>query len=147
MNILVAIDLSGSSRVIVDYMKKLENALSGKFWLFHVAEPDPDFVGYEVDPILMRDQTAKKYHAEHIQLQQLNQSLCSAGINCTSLLIQGVIVDAILNQAQKLSIDMIVVGSHGKRAAMSLLAGSTSRELIHKSTIPVLVIPVGGQRK
>ena len=147
MNILVAIDLSETSKVIIDYVKIMASTFSGRYWLFHVAEPDPDFVGYEVDPILMREQTANKYHTEHIQLQQLNQSLCSAGINCTSLLIQGVIVDVILNEAQKLSIDMIVVGSHGKRAAMSLLAGSTSRELIHKSTIPVLVIPVGGQRK
>ena len=142
MKILVAVDLSETSRVIIDYVKNLASTLSGKFWLIHVAEPDPDFVGYEVDPILMRDQTAEKYHNEHNQLQQLSQELCSVSVNCTPLLIQGAIVETILNEANKLSIDMIVVGSYGKRTTMTLLAGSTSRDLLHKSTIPVLVIPL-----
>jgi nucleotide-binding universal stress UspA family protein len=144
MKILVAVDLPGASRAIIAYVKILASTCSGKVWLLHVAEPAPDFVGYEVDPIPMRNQTAKKYHEEHYQLQQLSQELCSAGINCTSLLIQGAIVETIINQANKLSIDMIIAGSHGKRVAMSLLLGSTSRDLLHKSSVPVLVIPLDG---
>lgn len=144
MKILVAVDLSGSSRVIIDYVKNLASTCSGKIWLLHVAEPDPDFVGYEVDPIPMRDLTAKKHHKEHNQLQQFSQELCSAGINCTSLLIQGAIVETILNEVNKLSINMIILGSHGKRITTSLLLGSTSMDILHKSSIPVLVIPLDG---
>lgn len=125
----------------MDYMKRLRGELVMQAWLLHVAEPDPDFVSYDADPTLMRDQTAKKYHREHSQLQQLSRELNSAGIKCTALLVQGAIVETILNEANKLSVDTIVLGSHRRRFVMTVLAGSTVTGILHQSTIPVLVIP------
>lgn len=146
MKILVAIDLSKGANTIIDFVKILSGTFPLNIWLLHVAEPEPDFVGYDVDPVLMRDQTAKKYHEEHNQLQQLSREFYAAGIHCSSLLIQGVIVDTILSEAEKLSIDMIIVGSHKKRVAMTMLTGSLIKDILHKSTIPVLVIPLDEPR-
>ena len=69
MQLLVAVDFSDSSRIVIDYVKDLANALSGKIWLLHVAEPDPEFVGYDVDPPEMRDVVARRFHREHQQIQ------------------------------------------------------------------------------
>ena len=69
MQLLVAVDFSDSSRLVIEYVKNLANALSGKIWLLHVAEPDPEFVGYDVDPPEMRDVVARRFHREHQQIQ------------------------------------------------------------------------------
>ena len=141
MNILIATDLSETSNSTIDYVKKLRAESLIRVWLLHVAEPDPDFVGYDADPVLMRDQTAKKYHMQHCRLQQLSQELNSAGVDCTALLVQGAIVETILDEAEKLSIDTIVVESHGKGTMTALFTGSTVTDIAHKAARPVLVIP------
>lgn len=141
MNLLVAVDFSDTSRLIVDTVRGLAKSTFAKVWLLHVAEPDPDFVGYDADPTEMRDVVAKHYHDEHRQLQTFAQELRAAGLDCEALLIQGATVETVLDQAVKLSATMLVIGSHGKGAVRRLLLGSISEGVLHKSKIPVLVVP------
>lgn len=141
MNLLTAIDFSDSSQIVIEKVKELATALSAKVWLLHIAEPDPDFVGYEVDTPVMREVTAERFRKEHRQLQQLSDDLRSKGIDCTALLIQGPTVETIINETSKLSIDMLILGSHGKGVFKRLLIGSISEEVLHKSPVPVLIVP------
>ena len=65
MNILVCIDFSDSTEKIVSTSEKLAKDVSAKLWILHVAEPEPDFVGYEVGPQYIRDSLAEQFHQEH----------------------------------------------------------------------------------
>ena len=47
----------------------------------------------------------------------------------------------ILAQAEESNSDIIVIGMHGVGAAHKLILGSTSEQVLHKSTVPVLVVP------
>jgi len=145
MQLLVAVDFSDSSRIVIDYVTELVKAVSGKIWLLHVAEPDPEFVGYDVDPPEMRDVIARRFHKEHQQIQHLSQELRSKGLDCEALLIQGPTVETILHESRKLSVGMVIVGSHGKGILKHLLVGSTSEGVLHQSSIPVLVVPTHGR--
>ena len=145
MELLVAVDFSDSSRIVIEYVTDLAKALSGKVWLLHVAEPDPEFVGYDVDPPEMRDAVARRFHQEHQQIQQLSQELRSNGLDCEALLIQGPTVETILREIEKLSVDMVIIGSHGKGILRHLLVGSTSGGVLQKSSVPVLVVPTHGR--
>ncbi len=146
MQLLVAVDFSDSSQQILEYVRELGKGLNAKIWLLHVAEPDPEFVGYEVDPPEMRDAVARRFHKEHQQLQQLGHELRSEGMDCVALLVQGPTVETILGEIEKLSVDMVILGSHGKGILRHLLMGSTSEGVIQKSSIPVLIIPTHGRR-
>ncbi len=46
MNILVAVDLSGASQEILQYVKTLALDLSAKVWLLYAEKPDLGFVGF-----------------------------------------------------------------------------------------------------
>ena len=152
MNILVAIDLSESSQIVVGQVKKLAKALSAKIWLLHVANLNPDLafapVGFEdislQDVGGMREAVAKKFHNEHLQLQEVGRELRSAGLDCTALLVEGSITETILNEAAKLSADMVILGSQGKGVVGRFLLGSTSEGILHKSPVPVLIVPTHG---
>jgi len=50
MRLLVGVDLSGSTGKIVKTAEGIAKALSAKVWILHVAEPEPDFVGFEPGP-------------------------------------------------------------------------------------------------
>ncbi len=141
MNILVGIDFGESSHLITQAAALLARALEAKIWLVHVAEPDPEFVGYEADSTAMRDVVAKRYHAEHRDLQTIAQGLRDDGLDCVGLLVQGATVATLLHEADKVAADIIVVGSHGKGVIKRLLIGSTSEGVLHRASVPVYVVP------
>lgn len=141
MQLLVGVDLSESTEKVVKKAEEIARALSARVWLLHVAEPEPDFVGLEVGPQTVRDSLSKEFLGEHRQIQEIADRLQKAGLDTTGLLIQGATAETILNMTSKLNIDMIVVGSHGRGAMYQLLVGSVSEEVLHKSEIPILVIP------
>ena len=141
MKLLVAVDLSEATPIIVDKVLELCREQSSKIWIVHNAEPPPDFVEFKVDPLAARESLAKKFHKEHRQVQEIADRLRDAGLETTALLVHGPTVKTILKEASDLDVDMIVVGAHGKSAMHELLVGSVSKGILHKSCYPVLVIP------
>lgn len=141
MKILVGVDLSESTEIIVNKIEELARSLSAQVWLLHNAVPEPDYVEFKVDPLAARESLAKKFHVEHRQIQELAERMRNAGVEATALLVHGTTVETILQEASDVDADMIVVGSHGKGAMYQLLLGSVSKSVLHKSSLPVLVIP------
>jgi nucleotide-binding universal stress UspA family protein len=142
MNILAAIDISRATEAVVSTVERVARASGARVWLLHVAEPEPDFMGYEAGPDVVRDQVAREYHEEHKAIQAHAQRLRDAGLDATALLIQGSIVETTLREATRLEVELLVVGSHGYGAVYDLLVGSISRGILKHSKIPVLVVPV-----
>jgi len=147
MKYLVAIDFSESMGKIIESVKLCTHTEDDEIILLHVAEPEPDFVGYEVDTEPMRDIEAKRYHQEKCDLEAIKAELTQVGINSKALLIQGAIVDTILKEAEKLAVDIIIMGSHGKNFMQRTLLGSSSTGIVHKSTLPVLIVPTHSEKK
>ena len=141
MKLLVGLDLSESTEEVVDKVEEIAKALSARVWLLHVAEPEPDFVGLEVGPQTVRDSLSEALHARHSRIQGIAERLRKQGLDTTALLVQGPTVEAILQEASKLDVDMVVVGSHGQGRMYHLLVGSVSEGVLHKSRCPILVIP------
>lgn len=142
MKLLVAIDFSDATDVVLQESQKLAGALDGAIYLVHVVPPEPDFIGYDPGPQTERKFIASLRHQEHREIQELGQELEKKGFDVTALLVQGSTVETILEQARKLPADMIVLGSHGHGAVYHLLAGSVSKGVLKQATCPVLVVPI-----
>ena len=141
MKILVCVDLSESTEIIIKKIEELAKSLSARVWLLHNAEPESDVVEFKIDPLAARESLAGKFHVEHRQIQELADHMRKAGIDTTALLVHDTTVEAILQEASDVEADIIVVGSHGRGAMYQLLVGSVSKGVLHKSQLPVLVIP------
>ena len=46
--ILVTIDFDKSDQMLIDKAFQMAEVFGSKIWILHIAAPDPDFVGYEV---------------------------------------------------------------------------------------------------
>jgi len=142
MNILVAVDLSGASQKILHYVKTLALDLSAKVWLLYAEKPDLGFVGFGPGrPQSALDHVAEDFKENREELQNEADKLQNSRIDAESLLVQGSAVEVILDEASKLNIDLIVVGSHGHGAVYHLMVGSVSEGVLHRSSCPVLVVP------
>ena len=142
MKLLVGVDLSESTDKVVEKAAQIAAALGAQVYVLHVADPEPDLVGYAMDPKASRDALAKQFHIEHCGVQAAAEKMRAAGLDATGLLVQGETVTTILRKAAELDSDMIVVGSHGRGAMYQLLVGSVSEGVLHKSDRPVIVVPV-----
>ncbi|MGB5622894.1 MAG: universal stress protein [Gammaproteobacteria bacterium] len=143
MKILVAVDFFPQTEQVLEVAKRQAAALGAQLWLIHAAAPGPAFKGYGAGERSDRKQTADEYRQEHRLIQEAAAAARDAGIEATGLLVRGPPATQILKQAEELDADMIVVGTHGFGAAMSLLLGSVSRQVLKKARCPVMVVPAG----
>lgn len=140
-DILAAVDLSAISPRVVEEATRLAAAFGARAWIVHVAAPDPDFVGYEAGPSVVRQQVARHLREDHRKVQALAEEARGRGIEVTALLVQGPTVLTLLDEASKLAVDLIVLGSHGRGAVLRALLGSTSEGVLRKAEVPVLIVP------
>lgn len=141
-NIMVAVDFNDSLGELMVYADRLAQKFESKVWVLHVADPEPDFVGYEPGPQYIRDIKAEEYREEHRNLQEVCKNFLSEDVKAEALLIQGSTVETVMGEAQKLNIDLLIVGTHKHSFLHNLLQESVSMELIKKAEIPMLTIPI-----
>lgn len=139
--ILVPVDFSNVTERVVEAAAELAGALHAELVLLHVAQPEPEFIGYEPGPASVRQAAARHMKDEHRQAHELDQRLEKRGLKVTSLVVQGYVVEKILKEVERLGIDLVVMGSHGHGALRHLLVGSVAEGVLRKSPCPVLIVP------
>ena len=153
MRILVALDFSDITEKVLKQCKILSKAMTAEFYLIHVVNAGSEYTAYNygynydssvmissIEPSEIRNQLAQHFHEEHKTLQQYADDLRAENVECTALMIQGPRVKMLLNEADKLSVDFIIAGSHGKGVLSKVLLGSTSQDLIKESPVPIYLV-------
>jgi nucleotide-binding universal stress UspA family protein len=141
-NILVSIDFENEAGLLIDKAYQFARQMDSKVWLIHIAAPDPEFVGYDVGPQNERDYVAGELKNERKMLERFADHLKGKGINAEGVLIQGATVDTILQEIEKLHIDLVIIGHHKHRLLYKTFIGNTDAALVKKSKVPVLVVPL-----
>jgi len=141
-NILVTIEFNNNEEILIDKAFQLAEPFNSKLWLMHIAAPDPDFVGYKTGPQYIRDSRASELRKEHKLLQEYAAALKKKGIDSEGLLIQGATIEMIIEESNKLNVDLIIAGSHKHGFFYNVFTESVSEEIIKKSKIPVMIVPL-----
>jgi nucleotide-binding universal stress UspA family protein len=90
---------------------------------------------------VLRGQVATELCQEHKSMQRLAEHLRAKDIDTTALLVEGSTVKMILGEAQRLDVELIVVGSHGHNRLYRALLGDTGERLLNESSRPILFVP------
>lgn len=140
-NILVSINLNEFAGVIIEQALEMVRKHSSKIWILHVVEPEPAFVGYGPGPQYVRNTRANEMKQEHKVIQEHVSRIAEKGYQAEGLLHVGAIVDSIMQESEKLDIDLIVVGHEEHNLFFRALFGSTSASLMRNTKTPVLIVP------
>lgn len=139
--IVLPVDFSESTTTLLDHAVDFAKTVNAEIALIHIAASDIGFVigdmGFQYFPEVEENEI--KYELK--ELKRLEDEVKSKGVACTHILKQGVPGDTILEYANEINADYIVLGSHGRSGMYDVFIGSLTKELTKKSTIPVLVIP------
>ncbi len=137
--ILVPVDFSDVTDNVVEMAASLAGAFSSSVILVHVAEPEPQFVGYDPGPLSVRVEVARDIQADRRRLEALKQKFGVPDVQAFD--VEGSIPDEILRLAGEHRATLIVIGSHGHGALYHLLAGSVTTAILKHARCPVLIVP------
>lgn len=140
--ILLALDGSNESYQAVKAAKitaKAHGAAVVVFGCLNLNElsSPPEFSPVSFAMAIEKAETGLKEHLESVAGE-----LAEAGIETTVRLNQGKPVRAIVDAANELDSDLIVMASHGRSGLQRLLLGSVAEGVLRKARRPVLVQPV-----
>lgn len=141
-NILMTIEDCETTTIASPIVKKtleLASAFSSKVWVVHIVPPlHPP---YNVDNKMFRRDIATEYRQEHDFLQHLAKCMRDKNIDVTALLVQGSIISTILEESERLTVDLLVLGclKHGK--LFSAFMNDTDESLLAKCTRPIMFVP------
>ena len=135
--ILLATDFSPASEAALPYALTIARQYGSKLYIAHVISPEfRDLVPSEAT-------AAKVQEAQQVTQQnmaRLLRAVSPCGISCQSLIGQGAIWDTLLEMVHENGIDLIVVGTHGRRGKSKLLLGSVAEEVFRMAPCPVLTV-------
>lgn len=141
-NLLVCVDLTERTEVVLAAADALAAGTGDTLHVLHVSPGEPAFMGFD-PPGGIHDPEDHAVDVEHDRTR-LEALVQQAGLRSPAerLVVAGPTVEAIFEIAGGIGASMIVAGrgSHGRLAER--LLGSVATELVRRSPIPVLVVPV-----
>ncbi len=85
---------------------------------------------------------AAVHMAEHLtEMSRFIEAANTAGVKVDPLVLEGGVIDSIVEQAASLEADLIVMGTHGRSGFERLLLGSVTERVLRKAPCPVLTVP------
>ena len=151
--ILYATDLSENARYAFGYAVNLANRHDARITVLHVAEDLSSFAGSMVADIIGEKRLAdiKREKEKEIisdikaRLVEFCDDVQREAPSCpflvdSTIVVTGHPVDQIVHQAEEMDADLIVIGSHGRGGLADVTMGSTSRRVIRRCAMPVLVV-------
>ena len=139
--VLAPIDFSSVTNAVVDEAAALAKAFHGRVVLLTVIQPPVVVTEYAswMDNIGEITAAGEKHAAREIA--KLEERLAAECVSTESVQLVGAPVAHIVQQAESLGADYIVMGSHGHKALYDLLVGSTTHGVLLGARCPVIIIP------
>jgi len=138
--ILYATDYSESSVPAGEYALTIGRMAGAELHVLHVIGEFADKRQSMVQPeaMVLLEREVEKQAVREMEI--FCQERFGDGIRYRSEVLVGLPFEAILQRAESLPADLIVVGTHGRTGLERVFVGSTAERLVRRSKIPVLTV-------
>ncbi len=138
--ILFPVDFFENSDKILPYVKLMAEKLGAKIELLHVVRGSGEYAGFELgvawysnlkkDLMGGAEKAMNRFVDEH--MSDIEDVKTSVEVGDT--------VEEILNYANKNGIDMIIMGTHGRKGLEQIMFGSVASGVVRGASCPVLTV-------
>ncbi|MFH1057045.1 MAG: universal stress protein [Pseudomonadota bacterium] len=138
-NILFPVDFSENNRRVVPYVQDMTAAHGSTLHLLYVVRDLSHFAGFYV-PHPNLDGMVKDVSEG---AQRKMEEFCAAhfpGLDITAKVLVGDAADGIVAYARENLIDLIIMGTHGRRGLEHAIFGSVAEKVVKFSPVPVLTV-------
>ncbi|NWG02835.1 MAG: universal stress protein [Syntrophaceae bacterium] len=149
--ILFCTDFSENSDWAFKYALNLARTYQAKLLILHVIPPDPVYLYPDQLYAYLPEERIEEYEVS--EKEKADRELNSYYIQRMNgfkdykvIFKKGVAFYEIIQTAREESIDLIVMGTHGRTGLDHILFGSTAEKVVRKSPYPVLTVRLPGKK-
>lgn len=139
--IMLTVDGSPIAEQALPHALKLVECLGAELHLVRVVVPfgllAPTTIEYDINESYRRSAISEAHEYLH-QLEQKLQGKLDDRVQ--TKVVEGVIVDAILDYADFHNIDLIVMATHGRSGLGRWVFGSVAERVLHAADVPVFLV-------
>ena len=146
--VLIALDYDPSAQKVAETGYDLAKAMKARIILVHVTSEATYYSSLNYSPIMgfgsysnvVETDTAEEL--KNVAQKYLDKSKQHLGDEMIETVVKnGDFAETILKTATDLKVDIIVMGTHGRRGLEKILVGSVAENVLHHSLIPLFIIP------
>ena len=136
--ILVATDFSEGSDEALDRAIEMAKVSGAEIEVLHVIELAEEFpfgtTYFDADYGVL-------YASVDRELARRADRARAAGLRCETKIIEGTATTDIIQRAQRIGADLVVVGNHGRTGLAHIVLGSVAERVVRRASCPVLTVP------
>ncbi len=140
--ILFATDFSESSDFSIKHALLFAKKFNARLYILHVVNEPVDLSGFYVPHI-----SFEKLEEEIAEgARKMMESFCVKHMkgfdDYETMVVSGIPFNTILDRADEVKADLIILGTHGRTGLDHVLFGSTAEKVVRKSKVPVLTVRI-----
>jgi nucleotide-binding universal stress UspA family protein len=139
-SILFPTDFSEGSAQALQYAVDMAKKYSAKLYVVHVIYDIAKATGWYVPHVSMDQMYKDIEQGAKKELENFGVGELSGVKNIERSVIMGVPHEEIVNFANKNRIDLIIMGTHGRKGIDRILFGSTASQIVRFAPCPVLTV-------
>lgn len=148
--VLIAVDFDPSAQNVAESGYELATSMNAQLTLLHVVSDATYYSSLNYSPILGFDSFS---NLDIVQTEAVDDLKNAAqdylgkmkrhlgGETIATIIKDGDFGDSILETAQEIHADIIVMGTHSRKGLDKILMGSVAEKVLRKSSIPLFIIP------
>jgi nucleotide-binding universal stress UspA family protein len=137
--ILCAVDLSEISAQVADYAKTFAKAFDAKVMVIYVAPSLTQYVGFHVPPSSIESFVGEIVSGAEKSMDTFIQEHF-ADVDAEGYVANGYAGEEIIKYANEQQVDLIIMGTHGRRGIDRVLFGSVAEKIVKAAKMPVLTL-------
>jgi nucleotide-binding universal stress UspA family protein len=153
--VLIALDYNPTAQKIAEVGFALAKTMNAEIILLHIFSTPVDYVATIYDPIMgFAGFSGIDLYQPNIELlrnsaldflENVKKHLGDSKVE--TLVKEGDFAETILETAHLYRADIVVIGSHSKKWLETILMGSTTKEILNRTDIPLLIVPTKNKFK
>lgn len=137
--ILCAVDLSEHSKAVAEYAVLLAKKLDASVLVVYTAPSLSQYVGFHVPPNTIENFVGEIVTGAEKSMEDFVAENFSE-VKAASQVRVGYAAEEILNRAHEENVDIIVMGTHGRKGIDRILFGSVAEKVVKNADMPVLTV-------
>ena len=139
--ILVPTDGSDITSKAIETAITLAKSVGAQLYTISAKEPFPYSAISEMQPTPPQEFFDAQERIAHQRVQAVVKQSDAAGVPCHAHTVEALHPwEAIIDYAQRMECDLLVMASHGRRGVSALLLGSETQKVLTHTKVPVLVV-------
>jgi len=139
-NILFPIDLSEASEKLVETVQMVAECFGARVHLLFVARILDYFAGIYVPAASITSMEKSIMEGAEKKLYEFQERYFSERESASAAVLPGDAAEEILKYVSEKKIDLIIMGTHGRKGLDKIIFGSVAERVVKASPVPVMVI-------